>query len=249
MTTTDTTIDRAEIDRFDRLSAEWWDPDGQLGQLHRMNPLRIGYIRDAACRRFGRDPQDPGCLSGLTALDVGCGGGLLTEPIARLGAQVTGLDASAEAIGVARRHADHAGLTIDYACETAEHRAATGAQFDMVLALEIVEHVSDVDAFVTALARLTRPGGLVVMSTLNRTLRSLALAIVGAEYLLRWVPPGTHDWRKFIRPSVLSAHLRRHGLVVDRIAGMALNPLSQTWRLAKRDLSVNYLLHAHRPAS
>ena len=249
MTAADTTIDRAEIDRFDRLSSEWWDPDGQLGQLHRMNPLRIGYIRDAACRRFGRDGRDPVCLAGLAAVDVGCGGGLLTEPMARLGAQVTGLDASAEAIEVARRHAEQAALAIDYACETAEHRAATGSKYDIVLALEIVEHVADVDAFVGALARLTKPGGLVVMSTLNRTLRSLALAIIGAEYVLRWVPRGTHDWRKFIRPSVLSAHLRRRGLVVDRVAGMALNPLSQTWRLAARDLSINYLIHAHRPAS
>lgn len=240
------TVDAAELGRFERIAADWWDPEGEFKPLHRMNPLRVGYIRDRACGHFGRDPRRVGCLAGLSAVDVGCGGGLLCEPMARLGARVTGLDAGPEAIAAARRHADLAGLDIDYRATTAEALAESGARFDLVLALEIVEHVADVDLFVGALARLLAPGGLLAMSTLNRTAKSFALAKVGAEYVLRWVAPGTHDWRKFLKPHELAAALRRQGLAVDDARGMVLDPRSGAWRLAPHDLAVNYVMTAVR---
>jgi 2-polyprenyl-6-hydroxyphenyl methylase/3-demethylubiquinone-9 3-methyltransferase len=240
------TIDSAEIARFESMAAEWWDPDGKFRPLHRMNPLRIGYIRDRICARLGRDPLAPKPLSGLRTLDIGCGGGLLSEPMARLGATVTGVDAGAEAIGVARGHAAESGLAIDYRCSSAEDLAASGARFDAVLALEIVEHVADVDAFCQALATLLRPGGTLVMSTLNRTRRSWAVAILGAEHLLRIIPRGTHEWRKFLKPHELAAALRRAGLEVGDIAGMVPDPRGG-WRLAPHHLAVNYILTAAKP--
>lgn len=241
------TIDSAEIARFESMAADWWDPDGKFRPLHRMNPLRIGYIRDRICARLGRDPLAPKPLSGLSILDIGCGGGLLSEPMARLGATVTGVDAGAEAIGVARAHAAESGLDIDYRCSSAEDLAASGARFDAVLALEIVEHVADVDAFCGALATLLRPGGMLAMSTLNRTRRSWAVAILGAEHLLRIIPRGTHDWRKFLKPHELAAALRRAGLEVGDIAGMVPDPRRGGWRLAPHHLAVNYILAAARP--
>ncbi len=240
------TIDRADVDRFERIAAEWWDPRGKFRPLHAMNPVRIGYIRDRVCEQFGCDPRSVRPFAGLELADIGCGGGLLAEPMARLGAAVTAIDAGAETVEVARLHAGQAGLPVDYRCATAEHLAATGATFDVVTALEIVEHVADVDAFLAALAALVRPGGALVMSTLNRTPRSFAVAIVGAEYLLRLLPRGTHDWRKFLHPSELAAGLRRHGFTVRDVTGMVYDPLRGTWSLSQRDLAVNYLLSATR---
>lgn len=242
----DASIDDAEIARFESVAAEWWDSEGKFRPLHRMNPTRVGYIRDALCRHFGRTAGDPRPLDGLSIADVGCGGGLLCEPMARLGARVTGVDAGEEAVSIARLHAAQVGLEIDYRQATAEALAAEGARFDAVLALEIVEHVADVDAFLAALAALMRPGGALIMSTLNRTPKSFGLAIVGAEYLLRWVPRGTHDWRKFVRPSELAGGLRRQGLEIDDVHGMVFNPLSGAWSLSDRDLEVNYLLAGHK---
>ena len=235
-------IDDTEIARFESVAAEWWDSDGKFRPLHRMNPTRIGYIRDALCRHFGRTVGDATPLDGLSIADVGCGGGLLCEPMARLGARVTGVDAGAEAVSIARLHADQMGLEIDYRQATAEALAEEGAKYDAVLALEIVEHVADIDAFLAAVSALVRPGGVLIMSTLNRTAKSFGLAIVGAEYLLRWVPRGTHDWRKFVRPSELASGLRSHGIDVDDVRGMVFNPLDGTWSLSDRDLDVNYLL-------
>jgi 2-polyprenyl-6-hydroxyphenyl methylase/3-demethylubiquinone-9 3-methyltransferase len=236
------TIDRGEIDRFDRLAAEWWDPEGEFIQLHRLNPVRIAYIRDHICAALGRDAHAVEPLAGLDAVDVGCGGGLLAEPLARLGARTTGLDASGEAIEVARRHAEQAALDIDYRHMTAEQLAASSARFDLVVASETVEHVADVPAFLGALARLTRPGGGIAMTTLNRTARSFALAILAAEYVLGWVPRGTHDWRKFLKPHELAAGLRRVGVSVEDVSGMVYDPLRARWSLSKRDLAVNYLV-------
>ncbi|KGM34796.1 bifunctional 2-polyprenyl-6-hydroxyphenol methylase/3-demethylubiquinol 3-O-methyltransferase UbiG [Inquilinus limosus] len=241
------TIDSAEIARFESMAADWWDPDGKFRPLHRMNPLRIGYIRDRVCARLDCDPLAPRPLAGLSILDIGCGGGLLSEPMARLGATVTGVDAGAEAVGVARAHAAESGLAIDYRCSSAEDLAASGARFDAVLALEIVEHVADVDAFCAALAALLRPGGTLVMSTLNRTRRSWAVAILGAEHLLRIIPRGTHEWRKFLKPHELAAALRRAGLGVGDIAGMVPDLRGGGWRLAPHHLGVNYILTAAKP--
>jgi 2-polyprenyl-6-hydroxyphenyl methylase/3-demethylubiquinone-9 3-methyltransferase len=238
------TVDRDEIERFDRLAEDWWDPQGRFAPLHRMNPVRLGYLRDHACAVLGRDPRAVKPFAGLSAVDVGCGGGLLSEPLARLGARVTALDASTEAIGVARRHAAQAGLEIDYRVETAERLAAGPARFDIVASMETVEHVADVDAFLGSLTRLARPGGAIVLSTLNRTARSFALAIVGAEYVLRWVPRGTHDWRKFLKPSEVAGGLRRHGAAVRDLAGMVYDPLRGAWSLSPHDLAVNYLVFA-----
>lgn len=238
------TVDSAEIAHFNAMAADWWDPAGKFRPLHQMNPLRIGYARDRICARTGRDPLAPKPLAGLAILDIGCGGGLLSEPMARLGARVTGVDAGAEAIGVARAHAADAGLDIDYRHGTAEELAASGARFDVVLALEIVEHVADVDAFCQALATLLKPGGTLVMSTLNRTRRAWAFAILGAEHLLRIVPRGTHDWRKFLKPHELAAALRQAGLAVEDVAGMVPDPRQGDWRLAPHRLGVNYILQA-----
>ncbi|MEQ9813591.1 MAG: bifunctional 2-polyprenyl-6-hydroxyphenol methylase/3-demethylubiquinol 3-O-methyltransferase UbiG [Azospirillaceae bacterium] len=240
----DATVDRDEIDRFDRIAAEWWAPDGQFRPLHRMNPVRLGYIRDQVLRWRGMDDATARPLQGLEVLDVGCGGGLLAEPLARLGGRVTGVDASEKAIGAARAHAAARGLAIDYRAEPAEALVEAGLDFDVVTALEVVEHVADVGLFLGTLGRLVRPGGLVFLSTLNRTPQSLAKAIVGAEYLLRWVPRGTHDWRKFLKPSELGAHLRAAGLDVVDVTGMVYAPFAGTWSLDHRDLSVNYIMTA-----
>ena len=247
-TTLTSTVDPADIARFERIAREWWDPNGRFRPLHRMNPTRIAYIRDRICEALGRDGQQARPLRGLDLVDVGCGGGLLCEPMTRLGATVTGIDASTEAIAVARTHAAEHGLAIDYRQTTAEALVDAGARFDVVLALEVVEHVADREAFVRALADLLQPGGVLVMSTLNRTAKSFAVAIVGAEYVLRWLTPGTHDWRQFVRPSVLAAAVRRHGLAVQDVCGLVFDPLRATWRLDTHDLAVNYLLCAVKSA-
>lgn len=241
-----TTIDPAEIERFSRIAAEWWDPTGKFAPLHRLNPVRLGYIRDRAAAHWQRDALSGQPLRGLSALDIGCGGGLLSEPIARLGGEVTGIDASARNIDVAARHAEGQALTIDYRQGTAEALAASGAQFDIVLALEIVEHVADVGLFLASCGRMVKPGGLFFLSTLNRTAKAWALAIAGAEYLLGWLPRGTHDWRKFLKPSEAVNGLRSGGIEAEEIVGVVYSPLSRTWSLSKTDLDVNYMLYGRR---
>lgn len=229
-----------EIKRFAALAGTWWDTDGEFGQLHKLNPVRIGFIRDHVLTHFARDGTQPKPFAGLGMVDLGCGGGLLTEPMARLGASVLGIDAEANAVGVAAAHARSLGLDIEYRCALPEALAAEGRTFNVVLAMEVIEHVADIDRFVAACAGLMAPGGVMVLSTLNRTLKALALAKIGAEYVLRWVPPGTHDWRKFVRPGELGRHLERHGLRARVVRGMSYNPLADRWALSD-DLSVNYL--------
>ncbi|MCB8823081.1 bifunctional 2-polyprenyl-6-hydroxyphenol methylase/3-demethylubiquinol 3-O-methyltransferase UbiG [Microvirga rosea] len=240
-----TTIDPAEVARFERIAATWWDPKGPMKVLHRFNPVRLAYIRDEACRRFGRDSRSARSLEGLRILDVGCGGGVLSEPLGRLGAQVTGLDPAPTNVSVARLHAEQAGVPVDYRNETVEAVVARGETFDLVLAMEVVEHVADVQAFVSACAQAVKPGGALVMATLNRTLRSFALAIVGAEYVLGWLPRGTHEWDKFVTPEELGAALGEAGFAVGDQTGVAYNPLTGSWSLS-RDMAVNYMLVAAR---
>jgi len=229
-----------EIARFDAIADDWWDPDGDFRPLHRLNPLRVGYVRDAVVRHFGRDPAAERPLQGLTLIDIGCGGGLVAEPLARLGARVTGIDASEEAIRVASRHAQREGLEITYRCAPPETLVADAERFDVVVALEVIEHVADLDQFFAAAAALLKPGGAVALSTLNRTLKSLALAKIGAEYVMRWLPVGTHDWRKFVKPAEVAAALRRNGLTLTDLTGLTYDPLRGTWSLTP-DLDVNYL--------
>jgi len=244
-TTGHTALD-AEIARFDRLAQRWWDPRGPMAPLHRMNPVRVGWIVERLARAHGRDPAAPDALHGLRVLDVGCGAGLASEALAHRGAVVTGLDAAGQALAVARRHAAAGGLTIDYREGVPEGLTAEAGGYDAVLALEVVEHVADRDAFLGHLARLARPGGgRVFLSTLNRTPRAFLLAKLGAEYLLRWLPVGTHDWRMFVTPAELGAGLRAAGLRVTDIAGVTLDPLRGAFRIS-RDVSVNYLLAAER---
>lgn len=240
-----TTIDPAEVARFETIAETWWDPNGPMKVLHKFNPVRLAYIRDEACRRFGRDPRSVRSLEGLTILDVGCGGGVLSEPLARLGATVTGLDPAPTNVSVARLHAERAGVPVDFRNETVEAVVARGESFDVVLAMEVVEHVADVQAFVTACTRAVKPGGCLVMATLNRTLRSFASAIVGAEYILGWLPKGTHEWDRFVTPDELSDALGNAGFAVNDLTGVGYNPLRDSWSLSQ-DLSVNYMLLASR---
>lgn len=239
------TIDPAEVARFDALGRTWWDPRGPMAVLHKFNPVRLGFIRDLACERFGRDAKRLRSLEGLSLVDIGCGGGVLCEPLARLGASVTGLDPAPTNISVARAHAERSGLAIDYRQQSIEAVVAAGERFDIVLAMEVVEHVADVDAFVAACCEAVKPGGLLVMATLNRTLKSWALAIVGAEYVLRWLPRGTHDWNRFVTPEELKAAIAAGGLELGRETGVVYNPLADRWTMA-RDTDVNYMLAASR---
>jgi 2-polyprenyl-6-hydroxyphenyl methylase/3-demethylubiquinone-9 3-methyltransferase len=245
MTDGPTTIDPAEVARFERIAETWWDPRGPMRTLHRFNPVRLAYIRDEACRRFGRDPKGVRPLEGLSILDVGCGGGVLSEPLGRLGATVTGLDPAPTNIAVARLHAERAGVPVDYRSETVEAVVGRGERFDIVLAMEVVEHVTDVSAFVGACAQGVKPGGLLVMATLNRTLRAFALAIVGAEYVLGWLPKGTHQRDKFVTPDELSRAIEGAGLTVTDLSGVVYNPLRDQWSLS-RDTAVNYMALAAR---
>jgi 2-polyprenyl-6-hydroxyphenyl methylase/3-demethylubiquinone-9 3-methyltransferase len=245
---TGTTIDPAEVARFDALARDWWDQRGPMAVLHKFNPVRLAFVRDEACAHFGRDPRRMRALSGLSLVDIGCGGGVLSEPLARLGAEVTGLDPAPANIAVARAHAEKSGLAIDYREETIEAIVAAGRRFDIVLAMEVVEHVADVDAFVAACCAAVKPDGLLVMATLNRTLKSYALAIVGAEYLLRWLPKGTHDWEKFVTPAELGTAIEAHGFTVGAETGVVFNPLTGRWSAA-RDMDVNYMLVASRSAA
>lgn len=241
-------VDPVDLARFTRLGDEWWAPDGPMKPLHRMNPPRVGWIRDALCARYGRDSKAPRPLAGLAVLDVGCGGGILCEPLARLGAAVTGVDPGEENIGAARAHAARMGLSIDYRAATVEALGEEAARFDAVLAMEVVEHVVDPTPFLAAVAALAKPGGLVFASTLNRNLKSWAMAIVGAEYLLRWLPKGTHDWSKFLTPEELSGMLRAAGLHIEGRAGVIYDPLADRFRVSNRDLDVNYMLVARKAA-
>ena len=243
----DTSVTPGEVAKFEAMAAEWWDPAGKAAPLHEMNPCRLDYVTRQIAAEFDRDRTAPAPFAGLRILDIGCGGGLLTEPMARLGAEVVGADAGEENIGVARAHAQAAGLAIDYRVTTAEALAAGGESFDAVLAMEIVEHVPDPRNFVAACSGLLRPGGLILCSTLNRTVKAWALAVVAAERILGWLPRGTHDWSKFLTPDELAEMLRGAGLeVVDR-KGMVRDPLSGEWSLSQRDLSVNYAIAAVKP--
>lgn len=242
------TVDPAEVAKFEAMAAEWWDPTGKFKPLHMLNPCRLDYICAQVAAEFGRDLAAPRPFAGLRLLDIGCGGGLLSEPMARLGAEVVGADAAAGNIPVARIHAAQSGLAIDYRHTTAEDLAAAGERFDVVLNMEVVEHVADPLTYLTACRALLKPGGLMVCSTLNRNPKSWLMAIVGAEHVMRWLPVGTHDWSKFITPDELYALLRRAGLEpVDR-KGMVFNPIRWSWSLSDRDLSVNYVTTSLRPA-
>jgi len=239
------TLDRDEVVRFARLSGEWWDERGSFRQLHRINPVRLAYIRDQLCQRFGRDAKQAANLSGLSMLDIGCGGGLVCEPLARLGARVTGIDPAAENIAAAKAHASAAGLNIAYEVATAEELAARGRRYDVVLLLEVVEHVPDVPAFIKTVAPLVKPGGMMILSTLNRTLKAYALAIVGAELILRWLPVGTHQWQRFVKPEELASALTAEGLTLAGTEGLIYDPFSDEWRLGS-DTDVNYFAAAMR---
>jgi 2-polyprenyl-6-hydroxyphenyl methylase/3-demethylubiquinone-9 3-methyltransferase len=246
------TRDEGEIARFDAMAATWWDESGPMAVLHRFNPIRVGWIRERAIERFGRNPRDLAPLEGLDLVDIGCGGGILSEPMARLGAHVTGLDPAPGNVAVAKAHAAEVGLSEEeggpiYREATIEELVAEGRRFDIVLAMEVIEHVADPQGFVDACAAAVKPGGLLVMATLNRTLRSFALAIVGAEYVLRWLPRGTHQWDRFITPDELSGMIGQAGLGVTGEAGVVFNPLSGAWSLSG-DTGVNYMLSATREA-
>src|SRR6478735_7345344 len=238
-------IDQAEIERFARLAADWWDPRGPMAPLHKFNPVRLAYIRDQAAACFGRDPKKLDCLKGLRILDIGCGGGILSEPLARLGADVVGADPSEENINAARAHAEDARVTVDYRATTAEELAAANEHFDVVLAMEVIEHVVDVNAFVVTCATMVKPAGLMIAATLNRTLKSFALAIVGAEYVLRWLPRGTHQWDKFVTPVELESAIESSDLQVIGERGVVYNPFADRWQLSS-DMDVNYMLVAQR---
>ena len=240
-------IDPAEIEKFAALAEDWWDPEGQFRPLHALNPSRLTFIRDRAAAHFGRDPRSLEPFAGLAVLDIGCGGGLVSEPLARLGASVTGIDASPDGVRAAAAHAAESGVAVDYREAAAETLLAEGRTYDLVVTLEVVEHVADLGGFLDAAGGLVRPGGALVAATLSRTLKSFVTAIVGAEYVLRWLPRGTHDWRRFVRPSELARLLRARGLAVEAMAGLVYNPLTDTWRLDPHALEVNYMVFATRP--
>lgn len=242
-----TTIDTGEVERFSALAAEWWNPSGKFRPLHKFNPVRLAYIRDRVAERFGRDPHAARPFDGLRVLDIGCGGGLLCEPLARLGADMVGADASATNIEVARLHAAESGVTVDYRATTAEDLADAGETFDVILNMEVVEHVADVDLFIAKCAQMLRPNGVMFVATINRTLKALGLAIFGAEYILRWLPRGTHQYEKLVRPDELEAALGRAGLAVIDRTGVTYNPLGDRWQRSK-DMDVNYMVLAERTA-
>jgi 2-polyprenyl-6-hydroxyphenyl methylase/3-demethylubiquinone-9 3-methyltransferase len=238
-------VDQAEIAKFTRLAAEWWDPNGRFRPLHQFNPVRLKFIRALAAGHFGRDEKILKPFLGLSLLDIGCGGGLLCEPMARMGFTVLGADASQKNVGTAAAHAADSGLTLEYRAATAEALAEEGAAFDVVLNMEVVEHVADLPAFLRACARLVKPGGFMLVATLNKTLKSLALAKIGAEYVLRWLPAGTHDWNRFVKPVELEILLEDAGLTVTRLQGVAFDPLRWEWKLSS-DTDVNYMMMAQK---
>ena len=237
-----TTVDAAEIAKFEAMAAEWWDTNGKFKPLHMLNPCRLDYITQQIAMEFDRDLTQPEPFKGLRLLDIGCGGGLLSEPMTRLGATVVGVDAAERNISVAQLHAEQSGLEIDYRCTTAEDLAASDEpRFDVVLNMEVVEHVADPLAYLTACQQLMKSGGLMICSTLNRNPKSFVMGIIGAEYVMRWLPKGTHDWRKFITPDELFQLIEQSGLTpVDR-KGFQFNPVTWKWRISAKDLSVNYV--------
>jgi 2-polyprenyl-6-hydroxyphenyl methylase/3-demethylubiquinone-9 3-methyltransferase len=237
------TVDASEVERFSALAAEWWDPLGKMGVLHKFNPVRLRYIKAAACRHFGRDDKRLDALTDLRILDIGCGGGLLSEPLARLGAAVVGADPAEPNIEAASLHAAEAGVSVDYRATTAEALADAGERFEIVLAMEVVEHVADMGLFIKRCAEMVKPEGLMIAATLNRTLKSFALAVVGAEYVLRWLPRGTHRWDKFVTPNELEAALVRHGLSVTDETGVIYNLIADRWQIST-DMDVNYMVTA-----
>jgi 2-polyprenyl-6-hydroxyphenyl methylase/3-demethylubiquinone-9 3-methyltransferase len=239
------TVDADEVARFSRLAGRWWDPHGPMAALHKFNPVRLAYVRDRVAAHVGRDPARLDSLAGLRILDIGCGGGILCEPLARLGAAVVGADPSADNVAAARRHAAQSNLTIDYRVTSVEALAAAGQMFDVVLAMEVVEHVTDVALFIGHAAAVVKPGGLLFVATLNRTVKSFALAIVGAEYILRWLPRGTHQWEKFVTPNELDIALAQAGLRIKHETGVIYNLLADRWQLST-DMDVNYMVVAER---
>ena len=241
------TIDQDEVARFSRLAGQWWDTRGPMAALHKFNPVRLAYIRDRAAAHFGRDPKRLDSLAGVRVLDIGCGGGILSEPLARLGASVTGADPSDSNIAVARHHAAQSGLAIDYRNTSAEALAEAGESFDVVLAMEVVEHGTDVCLFVDVAATMVKPEGLLFVATLNRTMKSFALAIVGAEYILRWLPRGTHQWDRFVTPNELEIALEQSGMQIAGETGVIYNLLADRWQLS-RDMDVNYMVVAEKAA-
>lgn len=245
-TTPSTTIDEAEVARFSAIADEWWDERGKFAPLHKLNPVRITYLRDQLIRHFSCDGASATPLENLSLVDIGCGGGLISEPMARLGATVTGIDASATNIAVASLHAKNAGVNVDYRATTAEQLALEGKQFDVVFALEIIEHVADVKLFYDAITALVKPNGVLILSTLNRTAKSYALGIIGAEHVLRWLPKGTHTWSKFIKPSEMARDLRQRGFGVEDTMGITFSPLEWKFSLNAKDLDVNYLMVAKK---
>lgn len=243
-----TTIDESEIAHFSAIAEEWWAPNGKFAPLHRLNPIRIGFIKAEAAKRFARDGKDTKAFAGLRILDIGCGGGLLSEPMARLGAEIVGADASATNIGIARLHAEEAGLAIDYRATTAEALAEAGERFDIVLAMEIVEHVSDLPLFLQEAGRMVKPGGMIVLSTINRTRKAWLLAILGAEYILRWLPRGTHSYEKLVKPRELAEILQNNGFDITAETGVVYDPLRDQWKTSS-DMDVNYMLAAAKKGS
>jgi 2-polyprenyl-6-hydroxyphenyl methylase/3-demethylubiquinone-9 3-methyltransferase len=242
-------IDPAEVETFSRIAHEWWEPRGKFAPLHKFNPVRLGFIRDQALYRFGRDAKARRPFEGLRLLDIGCGGGLLSEPMTRLGFQVTGVDASDRNIGAASAHAAEQGLAIDYRASTAEALLEAGEPaFDVILNMEVIEHVADPAAYLQDCARLLKPGGLMVVATLNRTLKALALAKIGAEYILRWLPVGAHDWNKFLKPDEIRDFLAQEPVVVDGPYGVVFNPLTGRWT-ESADTDVNYMMTVARDAA
>ncbi|MBV1866477.1 MAG: bifunctional 2-polyprenyl-6-hydroxyphenol methylase/3-demethylubiquinol 3-O-methyltransferase UbiG [Marinosulfonomonas sp.] len=242
------TVDPAEVAKFEAMAAEWWDPTGKFKPLHMMNPCRLDYITSQIAAEFGRDLTKRHAFAGLRILDIGCGGGLLSEPMARLGADVVGADAAAGNIPVAQIHADQSGLNVDYRNTTAEALVEAGEVFDVVLNMEVIEHVADPQAFMTASQQLLKPGGLLLCSTINRNPKSYMAVIVGAEYVMRWLPKGTHEWNKFITPSELIELLKTAGLDTVDSKGFVFNPVSWNWSISDRDLSVNYVTASVKPA-
>lgn len=246
MTTDRTTIDSAEVERFSAMASEWWDPTGKFRPLHKFNPVRLRYIKDQVCANFARDRNDPKAFSGLRLLDIGCGGGLLCEPMARLGAEVVGADPSQTNIEIASIHAAQSSLDIDYRAKTAEELADQGEKFDAVLNMEVVEHVADVPLFLESCAGMVKPGGLMFIATINRTMKAWALAIVAAENVLRWLPRGTHQYEKLVRPEEIEMPLSTAGMdIIDR-TGVFYNPLTDSWNTS-RDMDVNYMMLARKP--
>jgi len=245
---TSVSVDPREMESFSRMAHDWWNPDGMFRPLHVMNGARISLIKDAVCDHFGRDPEAERPLEGLRLLDIGCGGGLLCEPMARLGAQVTGVDALERNVKTAKTHAEQMGVEIDYRHGTIEQMVSAGEpKFDVVLNMEVIEHVAIPRDFIADCAAMVRPGGIMSCSTINRTFKAFAFAIVGAEYVLRWLPRGTHQYEKFIKPRELQSYLRAAGLTVEQVIGMSLNPITERWRIGD-DLTINYVTLATKPA-